>query len=248
MNWSWTVFSTYLVDSAFLRAAWTTLWVAVVAQGCGIVIGVVLALGLISRRRWLSRLAFAYVWFWRGTPLLVQLLLLYFGLPQLGLRLDVVEAGLVGLSLYAGAYMAEIARAAIEAVDRGQAEAARALGFGQARTMAWVVLPQAVRIMIPPLGNEFNSMLRTTSLLSVISFEELLRVTTVAISETFRATELYAVAAIYYLAMTTAWNAIQAVIERRLSLATARAEARPASWTDRLFARRGVSRLPGMGS
>ncbi len=157
------------------------------------------------------------IWFWRGSPLLVQLFLLFFGLPQLGIRLSVIEAGLIGLGLNASAFMAEIVRGTILSVDRGEIEAARSLGMSRGETMWYVILPQATRLIVPPLGNEFLSNLRTTSLLSVISFEELLRVTTLAINETFRAIELYSVAALYYLAMTTVWTLIQTVIERRLA-------------------------------
>jgi polar amino acid transport system permease protein len=117
--------------------------------------------------------------------------------------------------------MAEIVRAGILSVDRGQLEAARSLGLSSAQAMRLVILPQAARVIVPPLGNEFNSMLRTTSLLSVISFEELLRRTTVAIADTFRPVELYTVAALYYLTMTSAWTIVQAAIERRLSAGTA---------------------------
>jgi polar amino acid transport system permease protein len=247
MQWSWSVFATYLVDRSFLAAAWSTIWVAIVAQAIGIAIGTVIALGLLSRRRWLGALAYSYVWLWRGTPLLIQLLLIYFGLPQLGLRLDVVAAGLVGLSLYAAAYMAEIIRSAIQSIDRGQEEAARAVGMGRAQAMTWIILPQAARLIVPPLGNEFNSMLRTTSLLSVISFEELLRVTTVAISDTFRPVELYAVAALYYLAMTTAWTGIQALIEQRLAVGQTPHRARGGFLT-RIFGWRAPERVSGLGT
>lgn len=140
-----------------------------------------------------------------------------FGLPQLGLRLNVLEAGVAALSLYAAAYMAEIIRAGLELIDKGQAEAARSLGFSRGLTMRSVPLPQALRVILPPFGNEFTSMMRTTSLLSVISFEELLRVTTLAINEIFRPLELYSVAAVYYLLMTTGWMYVQILLERRLT-------------------------------
>jgi polar amino acid transport system permease protein len=148
----------------------------------------------------------------------VLLLLAYFGLPQLGIRLGVLEAGLICLSMYSAAYMAEIVRAALGAIDRGQVEAARSLGMSRAETMRSILLPQAIRLILPPFGNEFASMMRTTSLLSVISFEELLRATNMIINQTFRPLELYAVAALWYLAMATAWMAIQAVLERRAAL------------------------------
>ena len=222
MSWSWETFLAYIADPLFVRAAVTTIWVAVVSQVIGVVVGLGVALMQLAQNPALRFVANVHVWFWRGSPLLVQLFLLYFGLPQLGIRLNVIEAGLIGLGLNASGFMAEIIRGTILAVDRGEIEAARSLGMSRGQTMRRVILPQAARLVVPPLGNEFLSNLRTTSLLSVISFEELLRVTTLAINETFRATELYAVAALYYLAMTTVWTLIQAGIERRLGVSEER--------------------------
>ena len=221
MQFSWSVFLAHLVDSRFVAAAATTIWIAIVAQVAGIVIGLAAAVALTRGGAITRGLASVYVRIWRGTPLLAQLLLIFFGLPQLGLRLDVWAAGLIGLSLYAGAYMTEIARAALGAIDPGQEEAAASLGMSARQVLAEILMPQAIRLMVPPVGNEFNSMLRTTSLLSVISVEELLRVTSLAINENFRSIELYAVAALYYLAMTSIWSLIQAEIERRYGAAHA---------------------------
>jgi polar amino acid transport system permease protein len=217
MTWDWSVFGHYLVDPRMAMAALVTLAVATLAQALATCIGFALALALRSASGALRALAAGYVWLVRGTPPLIQLLLFYFGLPQLGLRLSVFEAGVAALSLYGGAYMAEIVRAGLESVDRGQAEAARSLGFSRALTMRSVLLPQALRVILPPFGNEFTSMMRTTSLLSVISFEELLRVTTLAINDTFRPLELYSVAAVYYLLMTTGWMYVQRTLERQLT-------------------------------
>ncbi len=222
MSWSWETFLTYIADPLFMRAAMVTVWVAVVSQIIGVVVGLGVALMQLTNNPVLRTLANGYVWFWRGSPLLVQLFLLFFGLPQLGIRLNVIEAGLIGLGLNASAFMAEIIRGAILAVDRGEIEAARSLGMSRHQTMWYVILPQAARLIVPPLGNEFLSNLRTTSLLSIISFQELLRVTTLAINETFRAVELYSVAALYYLAMTTVWTLIQAAIEHRLGASSRR--------------------------
>ncbi|MCY4463846.1 MAG: amino acid ABC transporter permease [Albidovulum sp.] len=217
MNWSSETFFAYLGDPLFTNAAMVTVWVAVVSQVIGVIVGFGVALMQLSQNPAIRWLANFYVWFWRGSPLLVQLFLLYFGLPQLGIRLNVIEAGLIGLGLNASGFMAEIIRGAILSVDKGEIEAARSLGLSRGKTMMYVILPQAFRIIIPPLGNEFLSNLRTTSLLSVISFEELLRVTTLAINQTFRPIELYSVAAIYYLAMTTVWTLVQAQLERRFA-------------------------------
>jgi polar amino acid transport system permease protein len=215
MDWDTQTFLAYLADARMLNAAAATLAVATAAQIGATLIGFVVALGARSALRPVVVLAACYVWLFRGLPPLLLLLLFYFGLPQLGLRLSVLEAGLLGLSLYAAAYMAEILRSALASVDSGQIEAARAMGLSRAATMRCVILPQAIRIALPAFGNEYTSMMRTTSLLSVISFEELLRVTTMAINQTFRPLELYAVASLYYLAMTTAWMAIQSLLEHR---------------------------------
>lgn len=217
MDWSSETFVTYLFDQRMAKAALVTLAVACAAQFIATAVGFVVALATRARNVVLRFLGGAYIWMFRGTPPLVQLLLFYFGLAQLGLRLSVLEAGLLGLGLYAGAYMAEIIRAGLESVDAGQVDAARSLGFSRFEMLRSILLPQAVRVMLPPFGNEFTSMMRTTALLSVISFEELLRVTTLAINEVFRPLELYSVAALYYLAMTTAWMVIQSWLERRFA-------------------------------
>lgn len=213
MIWDFDTFWTYLFDREIAMAALVTLAVATVAQVLATIVGFFVAL-MLRGPQVLKRFAQAYVWVFRGIPPLVLLLLFYFGLAQLGLRLSVLQAGVAGLSLYASAYMAEIFRAAFATIDRGQNEAAWSLGYSRFETMRSILLPQALRIVLPPFGNEFTSMMRTTSLLSVISFQELVRVTTMAINETFRPFELYAVAALYYLAMTTGWMLIQHVLER----------------------------------
>ena len=214
MNFSVDVFVEYLFQGRFAIAAVVTLMVAVVAQGIGVGVGLMLALFSLSRFSALRGIAAAYIWIWRGTPPLVQLFLLFFGLPQLGVRLSVLQAGLIGLGLYAASYMAEIIRAGIQSIPPDQMQAARAMGFSWLQAMRYVILPQAFRIILPPFGNEFASMMRTTALLSVISFEELLRVTRIAINETHRVIELYSVAAVYYLAMYTAWLLVQLWLER----------------------------------
>lgn len=214
MNFSVDVFVEYLFQARFAIAACVTLLMAIATQSIGVVIGLVLALFSLSRFWALRSFAATYIWIWRGTPPLVQLFLLFFGLPQLGIRLSVLQAGLIGLGLYAAAYMAEIIRAGIQSIPPDQMQAARAMGFSRLQAMRYVILPQALRVILPPFGNEFASMMRTTALLSVISFEELLRVTRLAINETYRVIELYSVAAIYYLLMYTAWLVVQAWLER----------------------------------
>jgi polar amino acid transport system permease protein len=179
----------------------------------------VLAVMRLSRFKPLSLAAYGYIWLFRGTPLLVQLIVIFTGLPQIGIRLSVVASALIGLSLNEAAYLAEIIRAGINAVPTGQSNAARALGMRDHQVMRYIVIPQALRIIVPPIGNSVNGLLKTTSITSVISMEELLRRTQVLIQERFLVLELFAVAALYYLAMTTAWDFVQRAIERRFGRA-----------------------------
>ena len=158
-----------------------------------------------------------------GTPLLVQLLIIYTGLPlAIGVRFSVLEAALLGLILNEAAYLAEIIRSGILAVPQGQSNAGKALGLTPAQVMRYVVMPQATRIVIPPLGNSVNGLLKTTSITSVISMEELLRRTQILIQEKFLVLELFAVAALYYLILTTLWDVVQRRIEARFGKAYSR--------------------------
>ncbi len=208
-------FLDYLTNAYLLEGALVTLGLTAFSIVAGLVIGFVVAVMRLSRNRVLSGAAFFYAWLFRGTPLLVQLVIIYTGLPQMGLRFTVVQSVLLGLSLNEGAYLSEIVRAGIAAVPRGQINAARAIGMRESQVMRYIVAPQAFRIIIPPLGNSVNGVLKTTSIASVISMEELLRRTQVLIQEKFLVLELFAVAAIYYLLMTTAWEIVQSRIERR---------------------------------
>jgi polar amino acid transport system permease protein len=221
-GWDWGGFLDYLTDPFLLGGAVTTLWLTAAALAAGLAVGVVLALMRLSRRRWLRAPAWFYLWVFRGTPLLVQLIVIYTGLPQLGLRLGVVASALLGLSLNEAAYLAEIIRAGIASVPQGQRDAARALGLRPALAFRFVIAPQAMRLILPPLGNSVNGLLKTTSLASVISMEELLRRTQMLVQERFMVLELFAVAALYYLAMTTAWDLVQRPLERHFGRGEAR--------------------------
>jgi polar amino acid transport system permease protein len=161
----------------------------------------------------LRDVARCYIWLMRGTPLLVQLIIIYTGLPQLGIRLTVIQSALIGLGLNEGAYLAEIIRAGILSVPRGQFDAARAVGMPYRTMLRVVILPQAARVIIPPLGNNFNGLLKTTSLASVISLEELLRRSQMLIQLEFKVLEIFIVAACYYLALTTLWGLVQRRLE-----------------------------------
>lgn len=213
MNWSWSYFFEYLINGLMLQGAWTTVWLSVVSMVIGLVLGVIAALMKMYGNGALRASANFYIWLFRGTPILIQLVIIYTGLPQLGIRLSVIEAAIVGLALNEGAYLAEIIRAGIMSVDKGQNDAARSLGMAWPERMRIVILPQATRTIIPPLGNQFNGMLKTTSLASVISMEELMRNAQMLAQVEFRILEVYVVAAIWYLILVSIWHQIQIRIE-----------------------------------
>jgi len=213
--WRWSGFFDYLTNPFILGGVATTIWLTCIALICGLVLGFFIALMRRSGMAAARGMAWFYIWLFRGTPLLVQLIVIYTALPQLGIRFSVVQAALIGLALNEAAYLSEIIRAGIEAVPEGQTRAARALGMTERQIMRYIVMPQAFKVIIPPLGNSVNGLLKTTSVTSVISMEELLRRTQVLIQEQFMVLELFAVAAIYYLLLTTLWDFIQRRIERR---------------------------------
>jgi polar amino acid transport system permease protein len=213
--WSWSGFFDYLLNPFLLEGAVTTLWLTAASLSAGLLLGIGLAVMRLSGNPALSGIAAFYCWVFRGTPLLVQLLIIYTGLPLFGLRFSVVQAALLGLALNEAAYLSETVRAGILAVARGQREAALALGLRRLQVFRLVIWPQALRIIIPPLGNSVNGLLKTTSVASVISMEELLRRTQILIQERFLVLELFMVAAVYYLAMTTAWDFVQRRLEKR---------------------------------
>jgi polar amino acid transport system permease protein len=181
----------------------------------------VLAVMRLSPNRAISTVAASYCWLFRGTPLLVQLLIIYTGLPLFGIRFSVTQAALLGLSLNEAAYLSEIVRAGILAVGRGQKEAGAALGLKPLQIFRTITWPQALRIIIPPLGNSVNGLLKTTSVASVISMEELLRRTQILIQEKFLVLELFIAAACWYLVMTTCWELVQRQLEKRYGRAYA---------------------------
>jgi polar amino acid transport system permease protein len=232
-------------DSSWLQSlkSWGLRQIRGGSQALGTVFGLAVALGRLAPLRLLRLVTGAYVWVMRGTPLLVQIVFIYTGLAAANIfrfeDIDLgfitlpgnVQAGIIALSLNEAAYMSEIIRAGISAVDRGQAEAAKSLGMTPVLMMRRIILPQAIRLIIPPLGNNFNAMLKNTTLLSVIGVPELLLATQMVTSATFRVFELYAVVALYYLSLTTLWGLVQHYLERRFSAPFAvTATARPPLW------------------
>jgi polar amino acid transport system permease protein len=233
-------------NGAIINGLGLTVGISVIAQLIGIVLGVFAAMGKMAKFIVFRVIANLYIWFFRGTPLLVQLAFFYFGFqaahifkwPDLiagPMHIPaVIVAGIIILGVNEGAYMAEIVRAGILAVDPGQNEAAKSLGMNYGLTMRRIVLPQAARVIIPPLGNEFNNMLKTTSLLMVLSVFELYNTFSAAQSRVFAPFELFAACAVWYLLLTTIWGVIQAWIERRLAKGTPGAANQGFSWLDRV--------------
>ncbi len=227
--WDWETFFHYIHSPYLLTGAAMSLGISVGAMAIGLILGMAAALMRMSQRHWVRQPASFYVWLFRGTPVLVQLIIIYTGLPQVGISLGVVASALVGLGMNEGAYLAEIIRAGVASVPKGQFEAARAIGMTWPKVMRVVVLPQAFRIILPPLGNAFNGLMKTSSLASVISMEELLRRTELLVQVKFKVLELFCVAALYYLVLTTLWGFVQTWLEARASrsLAAPRPGARP---------------------
>src|SRR5664280_1318249 len=229
----------YFWDSLFhpspviINGLGLTIGISVVAQIIGVILGIFAAMGKMAKLRLFRWLAGFYVWIFRGTPLLVQLTFFVFGLAAAGIfmwpgivigPLDILPeilAGTIIMGVNEGAYMAEIVRAGIMAVDPGQTEAAKSLGMPYRLTMTRIVLPQAARVIIPPLGNEFNNMLKTTSLIFVLGVIETYNHYVVLQAQNLRPFEAYLACACWFLLMTTIWSLIQGRIERRFARGTA---------------------------
>lgn len=183
----------------------------------GSTLGLLVALARISRFAMLRTLAFAYVSVFRGTPLLVQILLLYFGLPRYGIVLDPVPAALLALTLFSAAYLSENFRSGINAVDRGQWEAAMSLGMGYWKAMSRVILPQGLRIAIPPVGSRMIALIKDTSLASTITVVELTRVADQVGASTFRYMEMFLMVGFIYWVINQILTIVQTILENRMS-------------------------------
>ena len=212
-------FDMNLVVNSFpllLIGAGVTIQITVLSTAIGFVIGLVVGVARISHLRPLRLLAEVYVEFFRGTPLLVQIFLFYFALPVItGQRIDPFIAAISACGINSGAYVAEIFRAGIQSVDEGQMEAGRSLGMTLLQTMRYIIVPQAFKRVIPPLGNEFIAMLKDSSLVSVIGFEELTRRGQLIIAKTYGSFEIWMSVAVIYLVMTLTISRFVAYLERR---------------------------------
>lgn len=198
-----------------LDGALTTIELTVVSMAFALVIGLVVALGKLSRVAPLRWLAYWYVEIIRGTPLLVQLFLIYFGLPQYGIELQAFVAGVIGLAINYGAYLAEVFRGGILSVNPGQREAAQAVGLSERQTMRLIVLPQAARMVIPPVGNYFISLVKDSALVSTITVYELMRAANLEVAQTFRSFDIYLLVALMYFLISYPLSLLLQYLERR---------------------------------
>ncbi len=208
------LFIRILPDLAF--GASVTLKLTLISIFFGLIIGSIAGLGRVSKNKIPFAISTAYVEVIRGTPLLVQILIVYFGLPAIGINLQPEPAGIIALSVCSGAYIAEIVRAGIESIPTGQMEAARSLGMTYLQAMRYVILPQAFRNVLPALGNEFIALLKDSSLLSVISIVELTRVGRQIVNTTFNAWTPFLGVALFYLMMTIPLSRLVAYSQRKL--------------------------------
>ncbi len=201
-----------------LRAAATTVWFSLAGIALGTVIGTLVCVARVSGRRVAARLGALYVSFFRGVPLLVQLLLIYYLLPVIGINVPAIVAAIAGLGLASAAYQAEILRGALNTVSSGSREAALALGFSAMDTWRRILLPQALRIAMPPLISEFILLLKASSLISVVGVADLTRVSMNIASSTYRPLEAYLAAGAIYLVINLCLAGFGAVAERRLAV------------------------------
>ena len=244
-NFEWPVVAKWFTAAAILRGLAVSLGLTVVAMAIGVVLGLLLAVARLSPSRPLHTGAALYIWFFRGTPLLVQLLFWYnlstlFPTVAIGIPfgpdfavwntndlISPVTAAIAGLGLNEAAYMAEIIRGGLLSVPRGQAETAQAFGMTHARALRRIILPQAMRAIIPPTGNQLISMIKATSLVSVIAMADLLYSVQAVYNRTFEVIPLLMVAVIWYLCVTSVLNVGQAAIERHFGRSEQDAVARP---------------------
>ena len=258
----WGIVGDYIISAPIIDGLQLTLLLTVVAQFLGILIGIVLAIMRLSSNRVLARAAWIYIWFFRGTPLLVQLIFWYnisalypeiaIGIPfgptfWQGNANDLITpfaVAILGLALNEGAYMAEIVRGGIVGIDKGQGESAKALGMTHMQTLRRIILPQAIKVIIPPTGNQTILMLKTTSLVSVLALADLLYTAQTIYARTFETMPLLMVVSLWYLGITSVLTFGQFFLERHFS------EGKQArmSFTQRLAGRSSMRKSGGEGA
>jgi len=201
-----------------LKGVAITLELAVIAITVGSFIGLTIALMKISRNKIFNLIGGFYTWFFRGIPLIVQLFFLYYGLPSVGIVLTPFSAAVIGLSLCGGAYIAEIIRAAIQSIEKGQMEAALSLGMTHSQAMRRIIIPQTYKRLLPPMGNEFITLLKDVALVSVITMVDLLRSAQLLNQTYFKPFELYGAVTILYLMLTSAFVLLVGYLEKKFAL------------------------------
>lgn len=202
-----------------LKGAFFTIEITALSVAIGVLIGIVIGIMRLSDKKIFRYLAAIYVDFIRGTPLLVQIFIIFFALPQFtGIKLDPFSAAVAACGINSGAYVAEIFRAGIQSIEKGQMEAGRSLGLSWFQTMRYIIIPQAFKVVIPPLGNEFIALLKDSSLVSVIGFQELVRSGQLVIARTYAATEVWLMVAFLYLIMTLSISRLVSYLERRFQI------------------------------
>ena len=208
----------------FIQGAKTTIIISLVSLVIGFVLGLLICLMKMSKIKILKWPASAYVQILRGTPLFVQIFIIYFGLPQLGIQFPDIGSfssdfvsGAFALSINSSAYIAEIFRSGIQAVDKGQMEASRSLGLGYVDAMRYVIVPQAVKNVLPALANEFITLVKESSIISVIGVQELMFKAGIVRTALYRPFEPYIMAAIMYLVMTTVLSLLVGLLEKKLA-------------------------------
>lgn len=203
---------------ALLQGAGLTILLTLVSIFFGLILGLLLALGRLSKNVLFDRLSQFYIWLFRGTPLLLQIFFIYYALPTFTpITIDALPAAFIALSLNSGAYLAEIIRAAIQSIDKGQMEASKALGMSFTQAMRRIIIPQSYRRLIPPTGNEFIALLKDSSLVSIIAMTELMRTTSLLANSSGNAI-YYIPCAILYLAMTTIFTFVFSKLEKKYSV------------------------------
>lgn len=213
VDWSYAI----KVLPNLLRVTTTTVKLALLGVAAGIVIGTIVGLIRVNRTKVFYQLATIYVEVIRGTPMLVQLVLIFYGLPQIiGYRLEPFTAAFLAFGLNSGAYTSEIVRGGVQSIDRGQMEAARSLGMSYFQAMWYIILPQAFRRILPPLGNEFIILLKDTALASTVTMQELMRTGQIQVARTGQPFPIYIMVALIYLAMTLPLSLVVRHLERRM--------------------------------
>ncbi|GLC31429.1 amino acid ABC transporter permease [Clostridium omnivorum] len=200
-----------------LKGSLITVELTFISMILGSILGLLITFTKISKNNVFKAIGSFYTWFFRGTPLLMQLFVIYYGLPQIGIKLEPFTAAVIGLTLNISAYIAEVIRGAIESIDKCQWEAAATEGMNYWQTVFIIILPQSYKRMIPSMTNEFIALIKDTSLVSTIAMVDLMRTAQQMVSTTFKPLEIFFIAAILYLTMTTVFTTVFKYVEAKVS-------------------------------